>query len=206
MDLLLVMSQDSLKKVHNNDDSKLIWKSEIGYLFFSNSWNLLSFWLRNEERTEDLKSASQYNEQHLVILHPLYVPHLRFSLWQMLLLSINNVKWSSSKVLSGKLMILNAKFSFHICIPACSCWFNLKTTLQPPNAFLLKQVSCVNIMETKNQQKSESCHPGYSGKQCTGKYYLPTPTPRLFSWFNIALLCKRLRLLIPHIKNLTFLK
>ncbi|XP_067039668.1 uncharacterized protein [Acropora muricata] len=29
------------------------------------------------------------------------------------------------------------------------------------------EVSCVNIMETNNQQKSGRCHPGYSGKQCT---------------------------------------
>ena len=69
-------------------------------------------------------------------------------------------------------MILNAVFSVHICIPACSCWLNLKTILQPPNAFLLKQVSCVNVMATNNQQKSGRCHPGYSGKQCTRKYQL----------------------------------
>ena len=69
-------------------------------------------------------------------------------------------------------MILNAAFSVHTCIPACSCWLSLKTILQPPNAFLLKQVSCVNIMETNNQPKSGRCHPGYSGKQCTRKYQL----------------------------------
>ena len=40
------------------------------------------------------------------------------------------------------------------------------------NAFFLKQVSCVNIMETNNQQKSGRCQPGYSGKQCTRKYQL----------------------------------
>ena len=69
-------------------------------------------------------------------------------------------------------MILNAAFSVDICIPAYSCWLNLKTILQPPNAFLSKQVSCVNIMETNNQQKSGRCQPGYSGKQCTRKYQL----------------------------------
>ena len=68
-------------------------------------------------------------------------------------------------------MIFNA-FSVHICIPACSCWLNLKTILQPPIAFLLKQVSCVNIMETNNQQKGGRCQPGYSGKECTRKYQL----------------------------------
>ena len=109
-------------------------------------------------------------EQHLVILCPPYVLNLRSSLWHMLLFSNNNVKWSNSKVLSGKLIILNAEFSVHICIPACSCWFNLKTILQPPDAFSKKQVSCVNIMETNSQQKTGRCQPGYSGKQFTGKY------------------------------------
>ncbi|XP_044169947.1 uncharacterized protein LOC122954007 [Acropora millepora] len=31
------------------------------------------------------------------------------------------------------------------------------------------KVSCVNVMESNNQQKSGRCHPGYSGKKCTVK-------------------------------------
>ena len=67
---------------------------------------------------------------------------------------------------------------FKCCI-LCShfypCMFMLvkfKDNPSTTNAFFLKQVSCVNIMETNNQQKSRRCHPGYSGKQCTRKYQL----------------------------------
>ncbi|XP_044166529.1 uncharacterized protein LOC122950586 [Acropora millepora] len=39
------------------------------------------------------------------------------------------------------------------------------------------EVSCVNVMETNNQQKSGRCHPGYSGKQCTVKKGLSPDFP-----------------------------
>ncbi|XP_015755761.1 PREDICTED: uncharacterized protein LOC107335278 isoform X3 [Acropora digitifera] len=39
------------------------------------------------------------------------------------------------------------------------------------------EVSCVNIMETNNQQKEGRCQPGYSGKQCTVKKGLSPDFP-----------------------------
>ncbi|XP_044170574.1 uncharacterized protein LOC122954590 [Acropora millepora] len=39
------------------------------------------------------------------------------------------------------------------------------------------EVSCVNIMETNNQQKSGRCQPGYSGNQCTLKKGLSPDFP-----------------------------
>ena len=152
--LLLVMSQDLLKKkfVATATATILISTREVSWLLSELLKRFKLFVWETRIWQEDLKS--QIVTQAKVLL------------------SINNVKWSNSKALSGKLMILNAAFFVHISILACSCWFNLKTILQPPNAFLLKQVSCVNVMETNNQQKSGRCQPGYSAKQYTRKYQL----------------------------------
>ncbi|XP_015755771.1 PREDICTED: uncharacterized protein LOC107335279 isoform X8 [Acropora digitifera] len=59
-----------------------------------------------------------------------------------------------------------------------TCEMNNQTRQMKPKHYKKKigssyhgsvEVSCVNIMERNSQQKGGSCHPGYSGKQCTVK-------------------------------------
>ncbi|XP_015755770.1 PREDICTED: fibrinogen alpha-2 chain-like isoform X7 [Acropora digitifera] len=59
-----------------------------------------------------------------------------------------------------------------------TCEMNNQTRQMKPKHYKKKigssyhgpvEVSCVNIMETNNQQTKRRCHPGYSGKQCTVK-------------------------------------
>ena len=68
------MSQEN-EKAYSNDGSENI-KVKLIDFFFSNSCNVWSFLA--EKRGNDRRSQiCMYNEQQLVIFHPLYVPHLR---------------------------------------------------------------------------------------------------------------------------------
>ncbi|XP_044169941.1 uncharacterized protein LOC122954002 isoform X2 [Acropora millepora] len=67
-----------------------------------------------------------------------------------------------------------------------TCEMNNQTRQMKPKHYKKKigssyhgpvEVSCVNIMETNNQQTKRRCQPGYSGKQCTVKKGLSPDFP-----------------------------